>query len=64
MTRDELVRIAMRYDTAVSRAMLRALGVEPPHRNGGKRRQGVILRVDRYDDMPSLMAQRHGVRDL
>ena len=30
LTRADLVRIAMRYDTAVSRAMLRALGVPAP----------------------------------
>ena len=30
LTRADLVRIAMRHDTAVSRAMLRALGVPAP----------------------------------
>ena len=27
MTRDDLARIALRYDTTMSRAMLRALGI-------------------------------------
>lgn len=30
LTRADLVRIAMRHDTAMSRAMLRALGVPAP----------------------------------
>ena len=58
MTRDELARIALRYDTALSRAMLRALGVKVPHRA----RHGTIQRVDRYDGVAELMAQRHGVK--
>lgn len=46
MTRAEYVRIAMRYDTAMSRAMLRALGIgfrepRPP--------VGCIVSADRYD---------------
>ena len=57
MTRDELTRIALRYDTALSRAMLRALGVDVPHR----RVPGTIARVDRYRGAKQLMKQRHGV---
>lgn len=59
MDRDQLARIALRYDTAMSRAMLRALGVPVPH---GVPRRGSIARVDRYDGALECMAQRHGVR--
>ena len=59
MTRDELARIALRYDTAMSRAMLRALGVPVPH---PLPRPGTIARVDRYEGAAALMAQRYGVR--
>ena len=58
MTRDELLRIALRYDTALSRAMLRALGVDVPHRAV----PGTIARVDRYAGAAGLMRQRTGVR--
>ena len=58
MTRDELLRIALRYDTALSRAMLRALGVDVPHRAV----PGTIARVDRYAGARKLMRQKHGVR--
>lgn len=59
MERDELARIALRYDTALSRAMLRALGVEVPHRPP---REGVIVRVDRYRGWERVMRQTVGVR--
>ena len=58
MTRDQLARIALRYDTAMSRAMLRALGVDVPHRA----RPGTIVSVDRYDEMLDCFAQKVGVR--
>ena len=57
MTREQLVRIAMRYDTAMSRAMLRALGIEPP-----PPRAGGTPRGDRYRGARVLMMQRYGVR--
>ncbi len=57
MERDDLLRIALRYDTAMSRALLRALGVDVPH----KPRPGAIARIDRYAGAEALMAQRHGV---
>lgn len=57
MTRDQLARIALRYDTALSRAMLRALGVDVPHRL----RVGSIVLADRYDGIADCMAQSHGV---
>ena len=41
MTHEQLAAIALRYDTAMSRAMLRALGMEVPHR----------VTVDRYAGM-------------
>jgi hypothetical protein len=59
MERDELTRIALRYDTSMSRAMLRALGVPVPHRLP---REGAIARVDRFDGLAECFAQRHGVR--
>ena len=59
MTRDELARIALRYDTAPSRAMLRALGVPVPHRPP---REGAIVQVDRYLGWEDAMRQRAGVR--
>lgn len=58
MTRDELARIALRYDTLMSRAFLRALGLDPPSRG----REGrVIANADRYDGLAECMGQRHGV---
>ena len=58
MTRDQLARIALRYDTAMSRAMLRALGVDVPHRA----RPGAVVLADRYDGMMECFAQKVGVR--
>lgn len=57
MTRDDLARIALRYDTAMSRAMLRAIGVPAPE----PVRYGVVARVDRYDGLLECFAQRTGV---
>lgn len=59
MTRDQLAAIALRYDTAMSRAMLRALGLPVPRRES---RPGTIARVDRYAGLEACMAQRTGVR--
>ena len=58
MTRDDLARIAMRYDTAMSRAMLRALGIEPP---APRADAGRVPNRDRYRGARRLMRQRHGV---
>ena len=57
MTNDELAAIALRYDTVVSDAMLRALGVTRPPRRGKS-----SARVDRYRGTRKLMRQKHGVR--
>lgn len=57
MNRDQLAQIALRYDTVMSRAMLRALGVEVPHRV----RVGEIVQVDRYAGMRECMGQSFGV---
>ncbi len=38
LDRDDLLRIALRYDTAVSRAMLRALGHQGAFRKGRTRK--------------------------
>ena len=55
---DFLCRCAMRYDTAMSRAMLRALGIEVPHRV----RPGTIVRVDRLEGIRECFANRRRVR--
>ena len=57
MTRDELAAIALRYDTVMSDAMLRALGMDRPSRKKGR----VSSRHDRFEGARHLMAQRHGV---
>lgn len=46
MTRGELVVIARRYDTSMSRAMLRALGLEPREPAPPA---GTVVSVDRYE---------------
>lgn len=57
-TAEQMARIALRYDTALSRAMLRALGIPIPHRA----KPGTIARVDRLDGLDECFKQRHGVR--
>lgn len=54
MTHEQLAKIALRYDTAMSRAMLRALGMEVPHRAT----VGAIVTVDRYADIAECFANR------
>lgn len=54
MTHEQLAAIALRYDTAMSRAMLRALGMDVPHRAT----VGAIVMVDRYADMDECFANR------
>ena len=61
LTRADLVRIAMRHDTAMSRAMLRALGVpapEPASRVEDRRRGAW-----RYRGVRSCMANRRSPMD-
>lgn len=61
LTRADLVRIAMRYDTAMSRAMLRALGVpapEPASRTEDRQRGAW-----RYRGMRSCMRNAHSPMD-
>ena len=58
MTHDELAAIALRHDTRVADAMLRALGVQRPLRKHGR----TSARTDRYRGARKLMKQRHGVR--
>lgn len=62
MTRDDLARIALKYDTAMSRAMLRALGVPVPERYaaGGIAPAGMLAR-DTYAGLHDCMMQRYGV---
>ena len=55
---DFLCRCALRYDTAMSRAMLRALGY--PARDPMP--EGAIVEVDRYRDMRECFANERRVR--
>lgn len=48
MSKGELLTIALRYDTAMSRAMLRALGLEPREPAPPA---GAVVSADRYRDM-------------
>lgn len=43
-----MARIALRYDTTMSRAMLRACGVPVPE---PRPRAGAVVRCDRYDGL-------------
>lgn len=61
MTPDDLARIALRYETLMADAMLRALGVERPPR---KPRGRTSSKHDRYRGTRKAMRQRHGVRGL
>lgn len=61
LTRADLVRMAMRHDTAMSRAMLRALGVpapEPASRTEDRQRGAW-----RYRGMRSCMRNAHSPMD-
>lgn len=61
LTRADLVRIAMRHDTAMSRAMLRALGVpapEPASRTEDRQRGAW-----RYRGVRSCMRNAHSPMD-
>ena len=60
MTRDELARIALRYDTQIADAMLKALGVVRPPRKGRTRDRHAKSR--KYRGARKLMKQKHGVR--
>lgn len=55
MEREQLVRIALRYDTSMSHAMLRALGVPIPDR---KPKPGTVVRVDRYEGVRELFKNK------
>lgn len=48
MSRGEMAMIALRYHTSMSRAMLRALGLEPREPAPPA---GTVVSVDRYRDM-------------
>lgn len=62
MDRGELLAIALRYDTVVSDAMLRALGVTRPVTSGATVDRSAKQR--RYRGAKKLMRQSHGVRGL
>ena len=57
ITRDDLIRIASRYDTLMAHAMLRALGADAPMRTRGR----TTAKHDRYAGAAELMRQTHGV---
>ena len=59
MTRDELIRIALRYETNMADAMLKALGVV--RSNQGKTRDR-SAKSRKYRGARKLMAQKYGVR--
>ena len=59
MERAQILRIAMRYDTAMSRAMLRALGVDVPEM---RLKPGTVIRADRYSGMMECFENRRRVR--
>lgn len=56
---DEMIRSALAYDTAMSRAMLRACGVPVPRRLA----VGSIARVDAFEGMAECMANRESPMD-
>lgn len=60
MDREDFLRIAMRYDTVMSDALLRALGAVRPSRHGATVDRDAKSR--KYRGARRLMAQRHGVR--
>lgn len=55
MDRAQMAKIALRYDTAMSRAMLRALGIPVPKR---KPKRGTVVRVDRYEGLRECFENR------
>ena len=59
--RDKLIDIALRYDTTMSDAMLRALGVERPKQKRGQSRDR-SAKSRKYRGAAKLMQQKHGVR--
>ena len=60
MTKAEFVRIALRYDTAMSRAMLRACGYVAPE---PLQATGTVVSADRYAGMLECFANRESIMD-
>ena len=60
VTRDKLLELALRYDTTMSDAMLRALGEKRPPCKGRTRDRDAKAR--KYRGARKLMKQKHGVR--
>lgn len=56
MTREELARIALRYETTMALAMCKALGIEP------RKSKSKTSKPKRYKGARELMRQRYGVR--
>lgn len=57
---DYMIRAALRWDTALSRAMLRACGVPLPR---SRPRVGSIVRVEAYDGVAACFANRESPMD-
>lgn len=60
MTKAEFVRIALRYDTAMSRAMLRACGYVAPEPMPDP---GAKVSVERYGGILECFANRESIMD-
>lgn len=59
MTRDELARIALRYDTLIAHAMLKALGIAP--RKRGKFTITTAVDTGEGRDIYDCFNQRYGI---
>ena len=56
MTREEMARIALRYETNMARAMCKALGIEP------RKSRPKTSKPKRYKGVRQCFGQRYGVR--
>lgn len=59
MNREEYARIALRYDTTIADAMLKACGVVRTKKRHGKTKHG---NAHKYHGVRECMTQKHGVR--
>lgn len=56
MTREEMARIALRYETDMARAMCKALGIEP------RKSKPKTSKPKKYKGMRKCFNQKYGVR--